>query len=140
MEKTITALFDTTEEIESARSAARANGATSDKINVCRATEPASFGGKNTLTGMAVGAAAGTVLGMGAAMLENMGLISTIGPIAGLISGTVVGAIVGGFMDYEESKDGPEERWLFTVSMDESRSGATARQLKRCGGDKVCVE
>ncbi len=140
MEKTITALFDTTQEIESARSAARANGATADKINVCRAAEPASFGGKNTLAGMAVGAAAGTVLGMGAAMLENMGLVSTIGPIAGLISGTVVGAIVGGFMDYEESKNGPEERWLFTVSVDESHTGATARQLKRCGGDRICVE
>ncbi|MGN1098644.1 MAG: hypothetical protein ACI4SS_07095 [Clostridia bacterium] len=140
MEKTITALFDTTEEIEAARSAARANGAEADKISVCRAIEPASFGGKNTVTGLAVGAAAGTALGMGATLLENMGMISAIGPVAGLISGAVVGAIVGGFMDYEASQESPEERWLFTVSMDENRTGSTARQLRRCGGEKVCVD
>ncbi len=140
MEKTITALFDTTEEVEEARTAARANGADAEKITVCRAALPSSFGGKNTLTGLAVGAAAGTMLGIGATALENMGLIASIGPVAGLISGSVIGAIVGGFMDYEDSKEGPEERWLFTVSMDEARTGATARQLKRCGGEKVCVE
>ncbi len=140
MEKKITALFDTTEEIEAARTAARANGAEAEKISVCRASLPQSFGGKNTLIGLGIGAAAGTVIGLGASVLENLGLIASVGPVAGLISGSVVGAIVGGFMDYEESKEAPEERWLFTVSMDETRSGATARQLKRCGGEKVCVE
>ena len=140
MEKTITALFDTTEEIEAARTAARANGAEADKISVCKATELPSFAGKNTLTGIGVGAAAGTILGLGATFLENIGFISGIGPVTGLITGTVVGAIVGGFMDYEAARQEPEPRWLFTVSMDETRTGSTARQLKRCGGDKVSVD
>ena len=139
MEKIITALFDTTEELEAARTAARSNGAEADKISVCRATEQPSFGGRNTLIGTAAGAAVGTVMGVGAIALENMGIISSIGPVAGLISGAVIGAIVGGFMDYEQSREAPEERWLFTVSMDEENSGSTARQLKRCGGDKVSV-
>lgn len=139
MEKVITALFDTTEELEAARTAARSNGAEAEKISVCRATEQASFGGKNTLIGTAAGAAIGTVMGIGAIALENMGIISSIGPVAGLISGAVIGAIVGGFMDYEQSHEMPEERWLFTVSMDEENSGSTARQLRRCGGEKVSV-
>ncbi len=140
MEKVITALFDTTEEIEAARSAAAENGAQADKIRVCRAEVPAAFAGKNTLSGMAVGAAAGTVLGLGAALLENMGFISSMGPMAGLVSGSVVGAIVGGFFDLEAARSGPDWRWLFTVTMDESMTGATVRRLRRCGGDKVSVE
>lgn len=140
MEKTITALFDTTEEIEAARTAARANGAQADKISVCRAVTPSSFAGKNTLSGMAVGAAAGTLLGMGAIVLENMGFISSLGPVAGLVSGTVIGAIVGGFIDFEAARTEPDQRWLFTVSMDEANTGSTARQLKRCGGEKISVE
>ena len=140
MEKTITALFDTTEEIEAARTAARANGAQADKISVCRAVASPSFAGKNTLSGIAVGAAAGTLLGMGAIALENMGFISGLGPVAGLVSGTVIGAVVGGFIDFEAARAEPDQRWLFTVSMDESSTGSTARQLKRCGGEKISVE
>ncbi len=139
MEKIISALFDTEDEIESARSAARANGAEADKISVCRAVEQPSFGGRNTLIGMGAGAAVGTVLGISSLALENMGFIASIGPVAGLISGTVIGAIVGGFMDLEKARSEPEERWLFTVSMDEKNSGSTARRLKRCGGEQVSV-
>lgn len=140
MEKTITALFDTTEELEAARAAARENGAQADKISVCRAEVPPSFAGRNTLSGMAVGAAAGTLLGLGAAVLENIGIVSGIGPVSGLISGTAVGAIVGGFFDIETARAEPDRRWLFTVSMDEDMTGATVRRLRRCGGDKVSVE
>ncbi len=140
MEKTITALFDTAEELEAASEAARENGAQADKIRVCRAEVPSSFAGKNTLSGMAVGAAAGTLLGLGAAMLDNIGFATGIGPVAGLVSGTVVGAIVGGFIDFESSNREPDRRWLFTVSMDEDLTGATVRRLRRCGGEKVSVE
>ncbi len=139
MEKIVTALFDTAEELEAARSAARSNGADAESISVCRAAEQPSFGGKNTLIGTGAGAAIGTIMGLGALALENMGIISTIGPAAGFISGAVIGAIVGGFMDYEQSRSAPDERWLFTVSVDEDRTGTTARQLKRCGGEKVSV-
>ncbi len=140
MEKIITALFDTTEEIEAARSAATENGAQADKISVCRAEVPASFAGKNTLSGTALGAAAGTVLGLGAALLENMGFVSSMGPMAGLVSGAVVGAIVGGFFDLEAARSEPDWRWLFTVTMDEDMTGATVRRLRRCGGERVSVE
>lgn len=139
MEKIISALFDTTDEIEAARSAARANGAQADKISVCRAIEQPSFSGKNTLIGTAAGAAVGTILGISSLAMENMGFITSIGPIAGLISGAVIGAIVGGFMDFEQAHTEPEERWLFTVSMDEENSGSTVRRLKRCGGEQVSV-
>ncbi len=139
MEKTITALFDTAEEVEAARTAARAGGADADKIKVCRAIEPKPFAGKNTLAGMGVGAAAGTVIGLGAAFFENVGLNSGLGPVAGLIGGTVAGAIIGGFLDYGVAQKGPRRRWLFTVNMDEKHTGPTARRLKRCGGDKVCI-
>lgn len=139
MEKTITALFDTTDELEAARTAARAEGAPAEKISVCRAKEQPSFSGRNTLAGTAAGAAIGTIMGLGATMLENMGIIQVIGPVAGLISGTVIGAIVGGFMDYEMSREEPRERWLFTVSMDEENSGSAAKRIRQCGGDKVSV-
>ncbi len=139
MEKTITALFDTTEGLEAAKTAARAEGAQPDKMSVCRAKEQPSVSGKNTLFGAAAGAAAGAVLGIGATMLENMGIISSVGPLTGLISGTVAGAIIGGFMDFEAAGEEPPERWLFTVSIDEENTGSAARRLKRCGGDKVSV-
>lgn len=140
MEKTITALFDTAEELDAARAAACENGAKADKISVCRAETPPSFAGKNTLSGIAVGAAAGTLLGLGAAMLENLGVVSGIGPVAGLISGAAVGGIVGGFFDIEAARAEPVLRWLFTVSMDEDMTGATVRRLRRCGGERVSVE
>lgn len=140
MEKTITALFDTTQEVEAARSAAASDGAQGENISVCRTVEPPSFGGKNTAVGLGIGAGAGVALGLGATLLENGGIISSVGPVAGLIGGAVVGAIVGSFMDYEASRHSGEERWLFTVSAEESRIGSIARTLKRCGGDKVCVE
>ena len=139
MDKTITAFFDTDEELEAARSAARRSGADADRINVCRATDPSSFSGKNTVTGAAFGAAAGTIIGLGAIALESMGVVTSAGPVAGLISGAVLGAIVGGFADYSQRDSAPEERWLFSVSMDESGAGTAVRELKRCGADKVSV-
>lgn len=140
MEKTITALFDTSDKIEAAKSAARKSGASAEKISVCRAYEPRPFSGKNTLTGIGVGAAVGTVAGLGAAFFENMGLSAGVGPLSGLVSGAVAGAIIGGFFDYSAARREPRRLWLLTVSMDEGRTGSAARQIKRCGGERVSVE
>lgn len=139
MEKTLTALFNTAEELDAAREAAFAGGAAADSISVCRATALPAFGGKSTVAGTVSGAAIGLILGLGAMALENMGVIATVGPVAGLISGAVIGAIVGGFMDYEESRELPDERWLFTVSTAEENTGSTARRLKKCGGDSIGI-
>lgn len=139
MEKTITALFDSTDEIEAATTAARAEGAQAEKIKVCRARELSSFSGKNTLLGIGAGAAIGTVLGIGATMLENIGIIQAIGPVTGLVCGAVIGAVVGGFTDYELSLQEPRERWLFSVSIDEKNSGSAAKMLRRCGGDQIGI-
>lgn len=140
MEKTITALFDTSEEVEAARASAREGGAAAEKISVCRAYEPRPFAGKNTLAGIGVGAAAGTVAGLGASVLSGAGMTSWIGPLTGLIGGAVAGAIIGGFLDLNAAHSEPQRRWLFTVSTDENLTGPTAKRLKRCGGERVSVE
>lgn len=137
MDKTITAFFDTAEELEAARSAACERGADAGRISVCRAEDKPSFFGANTVGGAFAGAAVGTIVGLGSAALEGMGVVASVGPVAGLITGTVLGAVVGGFLDY--GRRGGRERWLFTVSMDESGVGATARELKRHGADKLAV-
>lgn len=138
MEKTITALFDTSEGVEAARDAARISGAAEGSVRVCRAIEPKPFAGKNTLYGIGAGAAVGTIVGLGAAFFGGAGL-SAAGPVTGLIGGAALGAVIGGFLDLRDTGKSPESRWLFTVSMDESRTGAAARKIRRCGGEKIHV-
>ncbi len=113
--------FDSRDQAERAVAGLRKQGFTEDKVSIVTKEQRARAGERGergptmargndltggTLTGGAIGGAAGILAGLGAIAIPGIGPVVAAGPIAAALTGAVTGGIVGGLVDLGI----PEER------------------------------
>ena len=141
--RTVTGLFDTRGEAESAMSALRAAGINSDDISLVR---PGHDNDNDTAQGIGVGAAVGGVLGALATFaIPGVGPVVGAGWLAATLAGAAAGGVAGGLIGalsdagvdeadahvYAESiRRGSS---LVTARVDETQADAAQAILNRSG-------
>ncbi len=156
MEKTVLGLFRTKEDAEDAVRELRNSGYNENEISiVARREENEGMGATRdeadnsiaggTTTGGIIGGLAGLALGAGALTIPGLGPIIAAGPLAGLLSGTAAGGIAGGLIDwgipgergrYYETKV-REGRIMAAVRTSDTRIENAAEILRRNGAEDV---